>query len=180
MARAKDPITGLTPQQDHFAHLLALGQLPQNDAYTQAYNVAPDTLQDTINENASRLAHNSNVVARIQQLKASLEAETMASAASIVRELLTVGNVKVLASEVRASDKVAALDKVAKILGLYKETDSQLQRPAAITQVTVVLHQAGVAPRVVEMPVSVPKPALEGDEVANTAPGSLDAPRIKS
>mgnify|MGYP001614584710 CR=1 FL=1 len=179
MARAKDPITGLTPQQDHFAHLIALNGLSQSEAYNQAYDAA-NSLPSTVTENASRLAADSNVAARIQQLKASLQAETLASAASIIRELLTVGNVKVPADQVRASDKVAALDKVAKILGLYKEADTQLQRPAAITQVTVVLHQAGVAPRVVEMPVSAPKEALEGVEVVNGTAESLEAPQIEA
>ena len=169
----------LTAKQERFARLVALEGLNQSEAYRQAYNVSPDTLADTVCENASHLASNTNVAPRIQELKASLVAAAVTDAAKILTELAKAGHGDA-AGPLRWSDKVAALDKMAKILGLYKEADSQLQRPAAITQVTVVLHQAGAAPRVVDMPVSAPKPVMDDGEVTDTAPESLEAPGIES
>jgi len=45
-------------------------------------------------------------------------------------------------SPVRASDKTAALDKLAKIAGLYRDADSNRdQRLVQVTQVTVILDR---------------------------------------
>ena len=124
-----------------------------------------------------------NVSPRIQSLKASLQAESLASAASLVRELLTVGNVQIPASQVRAADKVAALDKVAKILGLYKEQDAGARAPAVITQVVVVLsggEQAGSNRQVLDVsPVRLEPEGLERPGVAPGMDEGLEAPRIE-
>ena len=174
MARARDPITGVTLQQEAFSKAIALGHLHQNDAYRSAYDVSSDTLASTVNEEASRLVHNPNVAARIQQLKASLQAEALVSAADLVRELLEVGTVKVPAGQVRASDKVAALDKVAKILGLYKDTDERDTRPEPITQVTIILTQGGKQveeSRIVEQVAKPLEPGLEQGQGDGSKPG---------
>lgn len=71
---------GLTHQQEHFAQLVASG-LNQSDAYRQAYNVSPDTLPETTHQAASILASHSNVAPRIQQLRATIEAATVAKIA---------------------------------------------------------------------------------------------------
>ena len=155
----------LTNKQEHFARLIALDGLSQHDAYLHAYNVSPDTSPDTINENASHLASSTNVAPRIQELKASLQVEALASAASLVRELLTVGNVQVPAGHVRAADKVAALDKVAKILGLYKDTeDARSARPPVITNITVILNR-GDEKRAENLPGRVVEAASGGPKV---------------
>lgn len=162
----------LTNKQEHFARLIALEGLNQSEAYRQAYDTS-NYLPSTVTEDASRLAANSNVLARIQELKASLQAEAVTNATSLVRELLTVGNVKVPAEHVRAADKVAALDKVAKILGLYKDNDEIRQRPVAITQITVILDHGDTArARVVEA-------ATDGPEVVPGMEEELLAPQTE-
>ena len=171
MSRAKDPITGLTQQQEAFAHAIALNGLNQADAYRQTYH--PDnSLPDTIIENASRLAHDSNVLARIQQLKASLHAEAVTDAAKIVAELAKAGHGDA-SGPLRWADKVAALDKMAKILGLYKEQDGGRERQAPVTQVTVVLdYGPGHRGEVTET-------AYKVLEVAPGMETNPDAPRIE-
>ena len=153
----------LTNKQEKFARLIALDGLNQSEAYRQAYNVGPDTPGTTTWDVASELARHSLVAPRIAALKASLEATAVTDAASLVRELLTIGNVTIDPRNVRAADKVAALDKVAKILGLYKEQD-RFQAPAAITQVVVMLHHGGEDRLVVEQAspgAGPPEAALE-------------------
>ena len=131
----------LTPKQEKFSQLVALHGLSQHDAYLQAYDVAPDTSPDTINENASHLAANTNVAPRIQALKASLQAEVVTDAAKILKELDKAGS-GVATGPLRWADKVAALDKMAKLLGLYRDGEDERPR-AVITNITVVLDHGG-------------------------------------
>ena len=133
----------LTNKQEKFARLIALEGLNQSDAYRQAYDVGPDTLPQTASSNGYELANNTHIALRITELKASLEAAAVTDAAAVLTELKTVGMAAISGHDVRPSDKVAALDKMAKILGLYKDQDDRDSRPAAITQVTIVLSQGG-------------------------------------
>ena len=165
----------LTAKQEKFARLIALDGLNQSDAYRQAYDTT-NYLPSTITEDASRLAANSNVLARIQQLKASLQAEALVTAADLVRELLEVGTVKVPAGQVRASDKVAALDKVAKILGLYKSDEDRDTRPVPITQVTIILSQGGQQVEESRIVEQVARPLEPAPEEAQGMETSTEAP----
>ena len=165
----------LTAKQEAFARAIALEGLNQSDAYRLAYNLAPDSLPDSTWQGASHLAADVKVRARIAELKASLQAESVADAASLVRELLTVGNVQVDPRSVRAADKVAALDKVAKILGLYRDPDSADTAPrAVITNITVVLDHRGSS----SASAAAAKPVIEGQlvNVKDADPLGLDAP----
>ena len=76
----RDPITGLTHKQEHFAQLVAAGAT-QSDAYRQAYNVSPDTLPETVHQNASHLASDTNVAPRIRELQAAAQAAALAKLA---------------------------------------------------------------------------------------------------
>ena len=65
----------------------------------------------------------------------------MVSAEEVIQELKQVGMAAVT-GDVRPSDKVAALDKMAKILGLYRDPEKDWDAQAVqITKVTVVLDQ---------------------------------------
>jgi hypothetical protein len=144
MSRAKTPITGLnhtslTAKQEHFARLIALDGLNQSDAYRQAYNVGPDTPGTTYWDDASELARHPLVSPRIAELKASLQAAAVTDASKVLADLAKAAHGEAT-GPLRWADKVAALDKIAKILGLYKDQDARNQAPAAITQVVVMLH----------------------------------------
>ena len=80
MAGAVDPSTGLTPQQEAFSQAVASG-LSQFAAYRQSYNVSPDSLRSTSDEDASRLVATPKIKARIQQLRVAIEAATVAQIA---------------------------------------------------------------------------------------------------
>ena len=68
----------------------------------------------------------------------------MVSAEEVIQELKQVGMATVT-SDVRPSDKVAALDKMAKILGLYRDPEKDRDAQAVqITKVTVVLVQGSI------------------------------------
>ena len=73
---ARDPTTGLTPQQDAFAHAVAAGH-SLTDADRLAYHSSPHTLPATLHQNACHLAASTYVAPRIQQLRATIEAATV-------------------------------------------------------------------------------------------------------
>ena len=156
----------LTAKQEAFAKAIALDGLTHSDAYRRSYDVSPDSLPSTTWSEANALAtENHHVATRIAELKASLVAEAVTDAASLVRELLTVGNVAIDSRNVRAADKVAALDKVAKILGLYKDTeDARSARPPVITNITVILNR-GDEKRAENLPGRVVEAASGGPKV---------------
>ena len=126
----------LTPKMERFAQLIALEGLSQSEAYRHAYNVSPDSDPATTWQNASHMA--TKVKPRIAELRAASQERAVVTAAEILDKLKAIGFAEV-EGPLRWSDKVAALDKMAKILGLYRDTEVQQPR-AAITQVTVVLH----------------------------------------
>ena len=152
----------LTNKQEMFARLIALHGLNQSDAYRLAYNVASDTLATTTWDDASTLAHHPEVLPRIQQLKASLQAEVVTDAAKILKELDKAGS-GVATGPLRWADKVAALDKMAKLLGLYRDGEDERPR-AVITNITVVLDHGGKleSARVVEGEKGASPPAEGG------------------
>ena len=63
----RDPVTGLTPQQEAFAMALVKG-LSQADAYRAAYNVKPTTAAESVYCSASRLAKDPHVQSRLRVL----------------------------------------------------------------------------------------------------------------
>jgi len=150
---------GLTPQQEKFAQEVAKTK-SLADAYRASYK-ADRMAAKTIHENASRLAADSKVAARIATLQAAAADRAELDAAEIVREIRRLavsdiagimhedGRVKLpheLDPATRAAvasfeideygrikykfwDKGAALEKAAKIKGLYEADNKQKTDP---------------------------------------------------
>lgn len=150
----------LTVKQETFCQLIALEGLDQSEAYRQAYDVSLDTLPTTVWSEASRLVVNPKVAARIAELREAYQERALCSAEEVIKELMQVGMATVK-GDVRPSDKVAALDKMAKILGLYREPDRDSQS-TQITQVTVILDhgQGGTATETHQIVDGVRNPEL--------------------
>jgi hypothetical protein len=159
----------LTSKQERFAQLVALEGLSQSEAYRQAYDVSPDSAPTTIWDEASTIARNPLVAPRIAELKASLQAAAVTDAAKIVAELAKAGHGTAVGA-LRWADKVAALDKMAKILGLYNNQDAGRPPQVAITQITVILDHSGQPQvplrKVVEGVQVVPEVVGDGEEPA--------------
>jgi hypothetical protein len=58
----------LTPKQEAFAQAVAAGK-NQSDAYRAAFNVGAKTKPETVNQAASRIMADSNVTARVAELR---------------------------------------------------------------------------------------------------------------
>ena len=58
----------LTPKQEAFAQAIVTG-VNQSDAYRAAYKVRPKTKPESVNQNASRIMANVNVMSRVAELR---------------------------------------------------------------------------------------------------------------
>jgi len=66
----------LTPKQEHFAQCVAKG-MTQADAYRTAYNVSPDTKNETIQDSAYKVMLNPDVSHRVAELKDQISAKAL-------------------------------------------------------------------------------------------------------
>jgi hypothetical protein len=122
----------LTAKQETLCQLIALDRLDQSQAYRQAYEVSLDTLPATVWSEASRLVANPKVAARIAELRADCQERALVTADGVLQELKQVGYAAVK-GDVRPADKVAALDKMSKILGLYRDDRADRDQQPVVT-----------------------------------------------
>ena len=104
----------LTAKQEQFAQNIIKG-MTQADAYRSAYNT--NRMADkTIHENASRLANDSKVKARISELRGQIAAENIMTAQKRLEWLteLVMSN-----EEAYTGDKLKAIDIMNKMTGEY-------------------------------------------------------------
>ena len=107
----------------------------------------------------------------------------MVTADDIIDQLKQVGFAEVEGRAIRPADKVAALDKMAKVLGLYRDGRSDRDQRPVVTQVTVVLNhgRGGTATetqRVVDRVTPVPPAPRQGlwNLMGGHRPSSSSAP----
>lgn len=95
----------LTSKQEAFAQAVASG-MTQADAYRSNYDVSSETLNETVWEEASRIANDRKVSARIELLKDEIAAKALWTREDSVRTLKIVieGNDK--GSEITGAVKV--------------------------------------------------------------------------
>ena len=105
----------LTPKQERFAHEVASGKT-QADAYRAAFDVKPATKPETCQANASRLMADSNVLARVGELRAAVAERVVWTLADSLDVLSTIA--KGLDSDAKPSDKVNAVKAINAMIGL--------------------------------------------------------------
>ncbi len=141
----------LTPKQEKFAQLyVSLGNA--SEAYRQSYDV-DKSKPETVTENASRLLADSNVLARVEEIKGDTAKDHSVTRKDIVRmlfEIITdVDDTFDLAKLVDAdkdersrffrmmqqtknSDKLRALEQLTKMLGLNEPEQSKSEQQITI------------------------------------------------
>lgn len=105
----------LTPKQERFAQEVASGK-SQAEAYRIAFNVKPSTKPETTIANASRLMADSNVSARVAEIR---EAATERLVWTIQDSLDVLASIaKGLDEDAKPSDKVNAVKAINSMYGL--------------------------------------------------------------
>lgn len=100
------PPKPLTPKQERFAQVVASGK-SQAEAYRTAYDVKPETRDDSVWVSASQLASDPKVSLRINELKQELAAKVLWTKEQSVAVLA-----KIAQEEDTARDKIAAIKEL--------------------------------------------------------------------
>ena len=108
----------ITPQQEKFCQAIADG-MSQADAYRTAYKVGKSK-PETVIQNASRLMADSNVSARVSELRAKLEEKGLWTREKAVRALINE------VSGDRASDRINALKALNDMHGFNAPVKSEM------------------------------------------------------
>lgn len=160
-------VSTLTAKQEHFAQLVAFGS-NNSDAYRQAYNVAIDTLPETIWNKASRIASESKVRTRIDALKAGTEAALAEKRLWDLERVMESAekNLDGAQNDHQWASANGALEFIGKVTGLV--TNKPSVPGVQITRITVVLDPSAVEPRNLEIETRY-KILDAGDEDADEA-----------
>ena len=110
--------SSLTPKQEAFALAVASGKT-QSDAYREAFNVRPTTKMETINQAASRLMANSNINARVEELRKPIAQKAMVTLESHIQRLKELSEMAIEQGQIAAAIKAEEL--CGKASGVYVE-----------------------------------------------------------
>ena len=132
MTAVKDPVTGLTSKQEHFAQLVAYG-LNQSDAYRQAYDVSPSSPSSTVNDQGYTLAHHAYIAPRIAELRAKVAAKRSWNRERMVEQAEKHINVALEGGYKGVSAANGALELIGKVTGLLTDTRVDLNVSGTIT-----------------------------------------------
>ncbi len=128
------PLQGLTAKQERVAQLFMRG-LDKSECYRRAFNVGSDTKPETVNRNAVKVFNNIKVKARVDQLQKQKEqhlAEIDApSPDDVLSQIQRIAN----DPKEKTADRLRALDRLAKITGLYDnsgDTDDDKREPEEV------------------------------------------------
>lgn len=92
----------LTPKQERFAQLVAEGKT-QADAYRGAFDTKPTTKPETVQANASRLMADSNISARVDELRKPIIESVGITLESHLKDLMTLRNLAVKNNQINAA-----------------------------------------------------------------------------
>ena len=108
----------LTPKQEAFAQAIVTG-ISQSDAYRAAYKVRPGTKAESVNQNASRIMANVNVMSRVAELRLSVAKKAQITLESHLDDLMRLRNMA--AKEKQYSAAIAAEIARGKASGVHVE-----------------------------------------------------------
>lgn len=109
-------MSGLTPKQEVFAQSIVSG-MNQSDAYRSAYRVRSGTKPETVNQAASRIMADSNVTARVAELRVPIAKKAQMTLESHLDDLKGLRNMAVKKEQYSAA--ISAEIARGKASGLY-------------------------------------------------------------
>lgn len=113
----------LTPKQEAFAQAIVAG-VSQSDAYRAAYKVRPNTKPESVNQNASRIMANVNIMSRVAELREPVAKKAQITLESHLDDLIRLRNMA--AKEKQYSAAISAEVARGKAAGVHIEKSEQL------------------------------------------------------
>ncbi len=118
------PLQGLTSKQERAAQLFMTG-LDKSECYRRAFNVGANTKPESVHRMAGRLFANARVKARVDQLQKQKEQELAQiegpTPNKVLQQILDIAN----DPNEKTADRLRALDRLAKITGLYDNSNDE-------------------------------------------------------
>lgn len=128
-------MSSLTPKQELFAQAVASGK-SQSDAYRAAYKVGANTKPETVNQAASRIMADSNVAARVAELRKPIAEKAQMTLESHLRDLMMLRNMAVKEKQIGAA--ITAEIARGKAAGVHVERSERLvttrELPASVDE----------------------------------------------
>mgnify|MGYP000641473327 FL=1 len=128
-------MSSLTPKQEVFAQAVASGK-SQSDAYRVAYKVGANTKPETVNQAASRIMADSNVAARVAELRKPIAEKAQMTLESHLRDLMMLRNMAVKEKQIGAA--ITAEIARGKAAGVHVERSESLvttrELPASVDE----------------------------------------------
>ena len=112
----------LTPKQEAFAQAIVAG-VSQSDAYRAAYKVRPNTKPESVNQNASRIMANVNIMSRVSELREPVAKKAQITLESHLDDLMRLRNMA--AKEKQYSAAISAEIARGKASGVHVEKSEQ-------------------------------------------------------
>ena len=112
----------LTPKQEAFAQAIVTG-VSQSDAYRAAYKVREGTKAESVNQNASRIMANVNVISRVAELREPVAKKAQITLESHLDDLMRLRNMA--AKEKQYSAAISAEIARGKASGVHVEKSEQ-------------------------------------------------------
>ena len=135
----------LTSKQEHFAQLVASGST-YSEAYRQSYDVSPDASPVTAYVNSSKLAKNTKVALRVQELQRVTETALAEKRLWTTDRLVEEAETNLIGAREGKQFGPAnrALEFIGKVTGLL---DPKHQEPqAAITRINIIMPPGAEPP----------------------------------
>ena len=102
----------------------------QRQAYYAAYPSSQKWKPETVDSKASVLANSDKVLERLTVLREQIKDENEINRNEIINQLKKIGFANIPEKEIKANDKLKALDILIRILGYDKQQDLQENRNA--------------------------------------------------
>ena len=112
----------LTPKQEAFAQAIVTG-MSQTEAYRVAYKVRPNTKPESVNQNASRIMANVNIMSRVAELREPVAKKAQITLESHLDDLMRLRNMA--AKEKQYSAAISAEIARGKASGVHVEKSEQ-------------------------------------------------------
>lgn len=109
----------LNERQEKFCQEVMQGKT-QRQAYYSAYPSSLKWKVETVDSKASIMANNGKVLARLEELRAEAAEQNKITRNDLIEQLKTIGFSDIDLDDIRPTDKIKAIEAMAKILGFDK------------------------------------------------------------
>ena len=132
----------INERQEKFCQEIMLGKT-QRQAYYAAYPHAQKWKPESVDNRAYVLAKSDEVLARLNKLRADAKKRNEITRDELISQLKSIGFAELDADNIKPTDKIKAIEVMAKMLGLDRNDDESIEETVgSVKNVLVTIRQA--------------------------------------